>query len=964
MNTVAAALNADSLELRTNPQLVANRKNLTMVQCVKDELRRCTSFDFSVAFVTSDALGLLKQSLQRDGLKGRLITSNYLGFNEPNAFRELLKIKSLEVFIYEPKPGVGFHPKGYVFRDGEETTAIIGSSNLTRKALSENREWNLRFTSSNAGHLPQQIEDEIVEQIAQSVPLTHEWIDHYEKTRVARVTKQAIDLADEAAAVSETIIPNEMQAEALLAIDNVRNQGERRALVISATGTGKTILAALVARKIQPKKMLFLVHREQILQRAIEEFKKVLGGSDSDYGLLANKNRQIERKYVFATVQTLANEKVLSALERDLFDLIIVDEVHRAGATMHLRVIDYFEPDFLLGLTATPERTDGFNVFDLFDHNVPYEIRLNRALENNMLVPFDYYGVTDYINENGESIDETSDLAKLVMDERVDHIVNAIDRYGFVDDVRGLMFCSNVAEASELSAELNAKTVNGRKLRTVALTGNDSVEHRNEQVRRLENGELDYILTVDIFNEGIDIRSVNQIVMLRNTQSSIVFTQQLGRGLRKSSGKDHLRVIDFIGNYKNNFLIPIALFGNSSLDKDSIRKDLQEAEAAGCIAGISSVNFDPIARKRILDALAETKLNSAINLKQSIRTLEERLGRAPWRYDFARFDTANPVVVATSSSKSELSNYWSQLHRFKFVESEPNLVERNFLNLLDCEILPSKRPHDVLLLEGIIEGNVSTRQEFAELLETEKTSSSEDVIRSAERTLTLEFFTETERRKYGNQAILRVENNQYSLTDEFRKAFLGSTFKKHVVDIIETTKFLVRKDYSWSGEMVIGSSYTRKDVSRMLNFRTNQAGTLNGYSLDKYSGTCPIFITYHKSDDISASVNYEDKFLDESTIRWFTKSGRRLDSAQEARIIGNEIPLYVFVKKDDADGSGFYYIGQATSRDAYQNSMVDDHGKQKPVVTMKLDLESPVESALYGYLTGNNVQPLESQSIV
>ena len=327
-------------------------------------------------------------------------------------------------------------------------------------------------------------------------------------------------------------------------------------MVISATGTGKTILAALAVRQAAPKRFLFIVHREQILDKAIAEFQRVLNFSDAECGKIAGRNKDFDPKYVFATIQSLSRPETLNQLDPHAFDFIVIDEVHRAGAMGYQNIIKHFNPQKLLGLTATPERTDGFNIFELFDHNVPFEIRLQEALESKMLAPFNYYGVTDYTDDRGQSTTNTSDLSKLVEPERIRHLLKMIRQYGHKGEVRGLMFCSSKREAHEMSNLLNQESVNGRILRTKALTGDSSMDEREQTVGLLEAGDIDYILTVDIFNEGIDIPSVNQVVMLRNTQSSIIFTQQLGRGLRKHAGKDHLRVIDFIGNYSNNGSAP------------------------------------------------------------------------------------------------------------------------------------------------------------------------------------------------------------------------------------------------------------------------------------------------------------------------------------------------------------------------------------------------------------------------
>ena len=273
-------------------------------------------------------------------------------------------------------------------------------------------------------------------------------------------------------------------------------------------------------------------------------------------------------------------------------------------------------------MTATPERTDNFNIYELFDYNIAYEIRLQAALEEDMLCPFHYFGVTDY-EKDGETIDDATELQNLVSHERVQHIIEKINYYGFSGDkVRGLMFCSSKEEAHSLSAALN-----NEGLKTIALTGDNSQEEREEAIRKLNSSELEYILTVDIFNEGIDIPFLNQIVMLRQTQSSIIFIQQLGRGLRKHDSKDYVTIIDFIGNYKNNYLIPIALSGDQSMNKDNVRRKTVNTDY---IQGVSTINFEEIAKKRIFDAIDNTNLSTLKILKDSLYSeVKNRLGRIP-----------------------------------------------------------------------------------------------------------------------------------------------------------------------------------------------------------------------------------------------------------------------------------------------------------------------------------------------
>ena len=932
-----------------NPMLVSNFESNTMYKTILEELRRSKSFTFSVAFVSPDAIASLKQPFIEFPGRGRIITSTYLGFNSPESFRELANLRDLgiEVLVYE-NGRQGFHPKGFIFEQEHGTTAIVGSSNLTSLALKRNHEWNLRFSALPGGDIVEQLSEAIDVQLSSSTILTDEWIRRYAEQYVPpKPTRPPFGVPVPGTGELFQIRANAMQAEALEEIAKVRRSGEKKALVVSATGTGKTILAALDVKAVDPKRVLFVVHREQILDRAIEEFSKVLNLTSADIGKFVGARKELDRRFVFATVQSLGTLDKLGQIPRDYFDYILVDEVHRAGATMHQNIIGYFEPDFILGITATPERTDDFNVYSLFDYNVPYEIRLQKALEEDMLAPFHYYGVTDF-EINGEVISDASKLSTLIAPDRVNHLLRAIETYGHVGDkVRGLMFCSRKDEAIELSSLLNQRQVHGRQLRTRTLTGDDPVPVREAVVSQLESGELDYIITVDVFNEGIDIRTVNQVVMLRQTQSSIIFTQQLGRGLRKAAGKSHLIVIDFIGNYSNNFLVPIALFGDSSLNKDSIRKKMIEAQDVGAVSGLSSINFDAIAKERIFKSIATTRLDSLKNLKQSFRDLHTRLGRPPLLIDYARFDVVDPVVIAGARG-----NYWNLLNSFKIVNEVPTPDEDQALTFISSEFLNGKRPHELLLLRYLLD----TRSFVSEiglrhLLESAGASSEETTISSLERVFNLEFFTEGDQRKYG-LPVLEWSEERISFTNEFARSLdENSMFSAHVKDVVDTGLFLSRHRYQWDKKLEVGKKYSRKDVCRLLNWKSDQKGTMYGYKVDAYSHSCPIFVTYHKDDEVSASTSYEDSFLSESTLRWFTRSKRTLQSKEVQAIVENHVPLYLFAKKDDAEGTDFYYLGRATSSRPEQTKMPGDGGKSLDVVTMDLNLESPLELALYDYLT-------------
>ncbi|MFW6867181.1 DEAD/DEAH box helicase [Nocardioides sp. CPCC 206347] len=932
-----------------HPQMVLNGESESVLRVLRDELKRASGFLFSVAFVSPRAIALLKQEIFEFGGTGRIVTSDYLGFNRPEAFAELLTLADYGVDVRLHRASA-FHPKGYIFDHADGVTAMVGSSNLTESALVKNHEWNLKVSAATGSDLAAQVRRLIDDQLAESIPLTPEWIEQYAASFVApgpRPHRAPLDVS--ASTIDEVephrgVVPNLMQRDALAEIADVRRKGESRAIIISATGTGKTILSALDVRAFNPRRMLFIVHREQILDRTIHEYQRVLGGPPSDYGKLSGTSKQTDRRYTFATVQTLSQPDVLAALAPDAFDYVIVDEAHRAGAISHRRVIDYFQPEFLLGMTATPERTDGFNVYELFDYNVPYEIRLTHALEADMLSPFHYYGVADVTLDDGTTATADSDLAFLITPERVDHLLEAITKYGQAGVApRGLIFCSRKDEAHALAQALNQRTLRGKQLRTVALTGTDSIPYREHVVEELERGAIDYILTVDVFNEGVDIPSVNQVILLRQTQSAIVFVQQLGRGLRKADGKEYLVVIDVIGNYANNFLIPIALFGDESLNKESLRKNLIAAEETGVLPGLSSVRFDKVSQERVLQSIGDTTLNNAARLKVAITGMSNRVGGLPELWDFYRFESVDPVLLATDRAHfpALLKATLGEDHGFTDTEDRA-------LGLLSHEVLTARRLHEFVILRTLLDGP-SSIQRLREVCADEGLPSTRAVVEGAVDTFTLAHHAEADLKRYTRGVVERT-GDDVRLRADVVAAYEGNkTFRNAVADILKTGIALVSDRYRRDVPFTPGMQYGRKEATRLLSLPRKWTSTIYGYKADMAQGVCPIFVTLHKADDVSASTAYEDAIVDRSTMVWFTKSQRHLKSPVERAIAANELDLHVFVKKDDAEGKDFYYLGSPTAYDAEDTTMTDGKGNQLPVVKMLLRFDEPIESALFDY---------------
>ena len=928
-----------------HPKLVLNSPESTVLQTLRSELKQASSFTFSVAFVSAGGIALMKQALIDFVGVGKIITSDYLGFNSPDAFAELLALRDLGIEVRRHTEGA-FHPKGYIFNRPDGITAILGSSNLTKPALVTNHEWNIRVSAARESDLSDQFTNLLDSGTKHSTPLTQDWVDQYALNWVPNRNAGPLLLGSQWGAnqqPSTEITPNAMQVDALKAISTLRTSGAFRGLVISATGTGKTILAALDVKAANPKRVLFVAHREQILDRSIEEFRLVLGNSESEYGKVVGATNELEKKFVFSTIQTLSKEDRLSQIDPAAFDYVLIDEVHRAAAPSYQKLIDHLKPDFLLGLSATPERTDGKSIFELFDFNVPYEIRLDAALKQDMLAPFHYYGVADFTFDDGTTTSDVTPLFRLVENERVDHLLKAIGRYGQAGEApRGLIFCSRKDEARGLSQSLNSRNFRGQLLRTIALTGENDATEREKQVRRLEAGELDYILTVDIFNEGVDIPTVNQVIMLRQTQSSIVFVQQLGRGLRKAPGKEYVVVIDFIGNYANNYLIPIALFGDDSLNKESIRRALIDAEERGAIAGLSSIQFDPIAQGRVLKSLATSKLDSFQNLKASIETVSNRVGRMPRLEDFLNFESVDPIVLAT-----RLRNYPALLNKLFKVEHGLSAVELELLTVMSNEVLPARRLHETVLLKALLQGGPISTDDIDSTFVKSGLPVNAHRAESAIRTLTLEFNTQPENTSYKEARLAeRTANGEVRASTALTESYLSSAaFRAEVDDLLRTTERLVIDRYDLTEPFTPARQYSRKDASRLLCWASNMSSTIYGYRVDKATQTCPIFVTLHKSEEVSSSTAYEDEILDSSTILWFTRSRRTLASAEVQAIVTNDVDLHVFAKKDDADGKDFYYLGRAQAQDAEQTTMRSGQS----VVKMRLHFDQPIDPGVYNY---------------
>ena len=952
---------AINLNLAYRPEFVSNdyTQGKKVSVAIERELRYCDAFYISVAFITEGGLAPLKQvlaELRDKGIPGKILTTSYLTFTEPKALKTLADLSNVEVRVYDStdEGASGFHTKGYIFKEEEIYRFIVGSSNMTASAFSVNKEWNTKLVSTSDGELLKQMMTEFdvlwnsehtysVEDFIEDYELRYKLIKEQKKNAAK---EQTVDLQ------AYKLKPNKMQARFVNNFRNLLESNEHRGLLVSSCGSGKTYASAFALRETRQKKVLFLVHREQIAKQALKSYKRVFG-SNRTYGLLSGTEKNFTQDYIFSTMQTMAKDEIMQKFLPDHFDTIVVDEVHRAGANSYQKIMSYFKPNFYLGMTASPERMDGFDIFALFDHNIAYEIRLQQALEQNLLCPFHYYGITDLIID-GETINEKEDFNQLTCSARVDHILKQANYYGYNGDrVKGLIFVSRRDEGKELS-----RLFNERGLRTLFLSGDDSQEKRESAIERLEQddyeGGLDYIFSVDIMNEGIDAPRVNQVIMLRPTQSPVIFVQQLGRGLRKADNKEYVVILDFIGNYTNNFMIPIALSGDRSYNKDSIRRYVSEGTRV--IPGESTIHFDAISRERIYHSIDQARTNDVKLLRESFDNLRYRLGRIPTVLDFKEYGSIDvrKYFEKFGSYYAFLKKYYSDDYTVCLNTQEELIIE-----FLSKKVTNMKRIHELLVLKHLINQNQRILAYMEKLLpEQYKVTYSKIVEESVVRNLTNEFAKEEERKKYASCVLIKKVNEGYELHPEFRVLLMrDSEFLKMVKELIEYGIETIEDKYAQpykDTNFQLYQKYTYEDVCRLLNWKKNlNAQNIGGYFYDTATKTLPVFINYDKTED---AIAYEDRFVSQQNLIALSKHPRKVDSSdadhfykRTAEDRDNRIFLFVRKNKNDKEAKEFYFLGEIFAKGSPTPIKMEKTKDDAFEINYTLDV--PVRDDIYEYMT-------------
>lgn len=626
----------------------------------------------------------------------------------------------------------------------------------------------------------------------------------------------------------------------------------------------------------------------------------------------------------------------------------------------------HFQPEFWLGMTATPERTDDKDVFKIFNHQIAYEIRLKDALDYNLLCPFHYHGISD-LKINNEEQKDFSNFAYLTSDERVKHVLQKAEEFKFSGErVKGLIFCSSVDEAKVLSEKLNQ-----HNLRTTYLTGASKPEARLAAVDRLAGADgpqaLDYILTVDIFNEGVDIPEINQVIFLRPTQSPIIFTQQLGRGLRKAAGKEYVVILDFIANYEKNYLIPVALSGDNSYDKDSMRKLVMLGTKV--IPGASTVEFEKVVRDRVLESIDNARTNTVELLRTSYQAIKNKLGRIPNLVDFYPHNGIDAVKFFEKKWAHYGSSYYGFLANYeKDYTGKLSPLQAKMLSYLSGRFGNGKRVAEALLIESII-NNKNTNADFfkEQLLKRFGIDASDDLLKNIVLNLSNQFNL-TGDQKERNKDVVFVEpigTEDFRIADAFNRALNDETSSDFIVQLNDLIAFIYQRyDLRYSKryrcmDLTLNEKYSYEDIPRLLNWsKYISAQIIGGYRYDDETNTLPVLVNYNKEDD---AIAYEDHFENEEYLIALSKTNRKVDS-KDAEIIFRKQPEYkntkilLFVRKNknDSETKTFYFLGEMNAIGGPEPVAVpkrDGTGEKVSAFKVRYRLESNVRRDIYEYIT-------------
>jgi superfamily II DNA or RNA helicase len=924
--------------------LIINNQTTNFYNHITKELEECKSFIFNVAFINYSGVQLLLdcfKTLEQKEVKGKILTSTYLNFTQIKALEKIKEFKNIELKIYDSnESNIGFHSKSYIFEFKDDYKVIIGSSNITASAFKSNIEWNVKTLSKKDDVFLQNVLSEFDELWKSSYEANDEFLQEYAEF----LTKQKKEFTP-SFSFKKSIKTNFMQDKALLRLEQLRLSGENKALIIAATGSGKTYLSAFDVKKFEAKTMLFLVHRENILLSAKESFENILGDEFS-YGLYTGNKKEKDCNYIFSTIQTMSLN--YEEFSKNHFDYIVIDEAHHITSPSYKKVVDYFSPKFLLGLTATSNRMDGNSIYEVFDENIACDIKLNDALEHNLVVPFHYFGISDIESIDYENVDlsKIDELAKLLnVNKRVDFIIEQMNFYSFNGEKRKVIgFCVSKEHCSFMSKSFNDKGINA-----TYLTSDDSVLKRVEAIKNLEdeNHPLEVIFTVDIFNEGVDIPSINTILFLRPTNSPIVFIQQLGRGLRKYKNKEFLTVLDFIGNHKKAYLIALALVGNKAIDKESIKLRIQNNFADFKNAFIC---MDEISKKQILQQIDSENFNHIKYLKEQYFAFKELIqNKVPKLVDYLVFDDVISPMKFIDESKSYIE-FLAKVETGKQKDELKTLCENeDFIKAIRFiqNQLPLKRVYEFVVLKYLLSNDYCDEKIAFKILGKYLNKVCKNTIIHSFVYLNQEYFDSGQISRY--LKLIDFDGKKVVKTKEFELLLQNPKYKEIFEDSINYGIYTYEEEFGAADFgmpfLKLYAKYNMLNIAQLCNFPKIHS-SFRGSGFLKYENDFFLFINLEK-EKFSKSANYHNAFLSKDTFTYQSKPSQSQEKGDGERLIENQkhkVKLHIFVRKFvqiDKKTQNFIYLGLA-------NSM--KYSGNRPI-SLELKLEIPLDDKLFEEFT-------------
>lgn len=906
---------------KKNVKFISNNID-EMYHIIKKNLLKCKSFKLSVPFISFGGYQLFASifnNLNNKQIKGQILITTYQDFIDPKIIEKFLQHNLFEIKIVDPSTIINQtisyneYPNFWIFEFDDHYSVLPGLASLTEKTLKNNIEQPYLTKEKKIDDIVNEF-NSIWNNIKE---LNSSFILDY-KNRYY-LWKKSLNLQNQKLLNQDRKIePNTIQVEALNNLNNIRTRGSNKALVIAATGVGKTFLAAFDVKNVNPQRTLFIVHREEILKKAKESFELITNKKCSLYN---GTNKDISGEIIFASIQTLTRH--CQTFLKNTFDYIIVDEVHHIGAKSYQNVVNYFETKFLLGMSATPERSDGFDVFGFFDNEIAIDVRLKKAIDANVIVPFHYFGITDIEEASLDNMDiDKTDIdkiaKKLMINKRVEHIIRQIQTYGFDGTkMHCLGFCINKEHAIYM-----AKAFNEYGIISEALTSDTPNDIRKNIISRFENENdpLSVIFSVDIFNEGVDIPKVNLVLLLRPTESSIIFTQQLGRGLRKSDNKSFLTVLDFIGNHNKIYLIPYALMTiNQTFNEQMFLEQIKNNFSAFSNVHIE---FEEIAKEKILKSIGDINFTNEKFLKQEYYDFKKILDNKPILFMMEYLIEGSPDLIKIIKKYKSYLSFVAKVENDEIISSV--LSNKIFVQYLEyfSSFLPLRRINEFAILYEIVKNNLDSidSAKAKEIISGYISGIDYSSTIHALKNLNYEFLNDAQIKKQ-EYRIFNYTNNVYQLDQNFIKIINNSEYRKFILDCLDygINKYL--QDFGKTNYnkpfLKLHQTYSMKDVALCINY-ANKTSAFSMQGVFFVNNNFYFFVDLYKKESTKESLKYNDgiDINSRDIFYWESQNSTSQSSQIGQRIINHKklgIDIHMFVRKYDLiknQTQPYYYLGK------------------------------------------------------